>query len=254
MGTLVVTGSASGIGAALRRQLEAEGHRVIGVDLEQAEVAADLSTVAGRAKAVRQSLEAAGGKLDGFVACAGVGPTAGSSSLIVSVNYFGAVELLDGFADALSTSGSASAVVVCSNSATTVPDLPEDLIAAMLDDDEGSARWNAESVDGTTAYATSKLALSRAVRRRAPRWAERGVRLNGVAPGAVETPLLRETLEDETLGPAVRAFPIPAGSFGKPEQIAAMISFLLGPQASFCVGSIVFIDGGTDALLRPDRF
>ena len=106
-----------------------------------------------------------------------------------------------------------------------------------------------EDVDATMAYAASKLALARAMRRRAPEWAKDGVRLNAVAPGAVATPLLDETLADPQLGPLVRAFPVPAGRFGTPDEIAAAIEFLLGASASFCIGSVLFADGGTDALL-----
>ena len=80
------------------------------------------------------------------------------------------------------------------------------------------------------------------------------MRLNAVAPGAIATPLLDETLADEQLGPLVRAFPIPAARFGTAVEVAAAIEFLLGPHATFCVGSVLFADGGTDALARPDRF
>jgi NAD(P)-dependent dehydrogenase (short-subunit alcohol dehydrogenase family) len=79
------------------------------------------------------------------------------------------------------------------------------------------------------------------------------VRLNAVAPGAVRTPLLEAGLEDPDLGPLIRAVPMPVGDLGRPEQIAAVIDFLLSDDASFLVGSIVFADGGTDALVQPDR-
>jgi NAD(P)-dependent dehydrogenase (short-subunit alcohol dehydrogenase family) len=252
--TLVVTGSASGIGAALRARLEAHGSRVIGVDRRDADIVADLAKTAGRRTALRGVLDAGADDLDGFVACAGVGPAVATAADIVSINYYGAVELLDGLRDALVAHGGGSAVVVASNSATTVPSLPEELVEAILSGDEGSARWAAEDVAPTTAYAASKLALARAMRRRAPEWARAGVRLNAVAPGAVETPLLEETLADRELGPLVRAFPIPAGRFGAPAEVAAAIAFLLGPDAAFCHGSVLFVDGGTDALVRPDRF
>jgi len=251
---IALTGSASGIGAALRRRLEKEGSEVIGIDIRGADVIADLSKGSGRRSAIREVLGRCGGKLDGFVACAGVGPAVGSSPLIVSLNYFGAVELLDAFKDALVAGAPSSVVVVASNSATALPSLPEDVVDAILSNDEGSARWAAEDIDPTIAYAASKLALARAMRRRASEWVKDGVRLNAVAPGAVETPLLAQTLADPELGPQVRAFPIPVGRFGTPEEIADAIAFLLGPASAFCCGSVLFVDGGTDALVRPDRF
>jgi NAD(P)-dependent dehydrogenase (short-subunit alcohol dehydrogenase family) len=251
---VAVSGAGSGIGAATRARLQRGGRRVIGVDLRGAEIAADLGKVSGRANAAKQILAASDGHLDGLVLCAGIGPSQGGSPLIVSVNYFGAVEMLDRLFDTLKAASPAAAVVVASNSATTVPAIPHHLVAAMLDGDEGNARWVAESVHPTLAYAASKLALARAVRRRAPSWAEAGVRLNAVAPGAVRTPLLEEGLADEELGPLIRAVPIPTGGFGRPDQIAAVIEFLLSDEASFLAGSIVFADGGTDALVRPDAF
>jgi NAD(P)-dependent dehydrogenase (short-subunit alcohol dehydrogenase family) len=252
MAVIAVTGSASGIGQALCAKLAAEGQTVVGVDVRDADVIADLSTDAGRRAGIRGVLAASGGKLSGFVACAGVGPATGAAPLIVSVNYFGAVELLDGLNDALVAGAPAAAVVVSSNSATTVPGVPEELVTSMLDGDEGSARWGVEDVDATLAYAASKLAVARAIRRRAPAWVRDGVRLNAVAPGAVDTPLLQATLADRDLGPLLRAFPIPLGRFGKPTEVADAIGFLLSPAAAFCCGSILFVDGGTDALVRPD--
>jgi NAD(P)-dependent dehydrogenase (short-subunit alcohol dehydrogenase family) len=251
---VAVTGSASGIGRAVAERLEASGRRVIGVDLRDAEVLADLSTSHGRDAAVRAVAAASGGELEGFVACAGIGPSAGASTRIVGVNYFGAVALLDGLKELLAAAAPSAAVMVASNSATTVGDLPDDLISAMLAADEERARGLAAKVDGTTAYAASKLALARAVRRRAPDWAKSQVRLNAVAPGAVETPLLEQTLADPQLGPLVRGFPIPQQRFGQPAEIADAILFLLSDAASFCCGAVFFVDGGTDALVRPDAF
>jgi NAD(P)-dependent dehydrogenase (short-subunit alcohol dehydrogenase family) len=251
--TVAITGSSSGIGSATKHALIASAHRVIGVDLRGAEITADLSKGSGRAIAAKQIGTAADHRLDGLVLCAGIGPSQGSSPLIVSINYFGAVELLERLFDSLRAGSGAAAVAVSSNSATTVGGLPEDLIIAMLDGDEGNARWVAESVHPTLAYAASKAALARAIRRLAPGWAEAGVRLNAVAPGAVRTPLLEHGLDDEELGPLISAVPIPSGGFGTPGEIASVIEFLLSERASFLVGSVVFADGGTDALLCPDR-
>jgi len=68
------------------------------------------------------------------------------------------------------------------------------------------------------------------------------------------TPLLQAGLDHPLYGDAIRNFPIPTGSFGSPVQIAAMVLFLLSPEAAFCNGSVFFVDGGTDAMIRPDSF
>ncbi len=94
--TTVITGSASGIGAATRKRLEDEGHGVIGIDIRNAEVIADLSTQEGRQTAVSAVLEKCEGHLDRLVVSAGLGAHTRPPSLIASVNYFGAVEVVDG--------------------------------------------------------------------------------------------------------------------------------------------------------------
>jgi len=257
MGTIAITGSASGIGAATRVRLVRAGHQVIGVDVRDAEIIADLATAAGREAAIAAVRKAAGNRLDGLVACAGVGPQTESLPLIVSLNYFGAQAVLAGLREALAAGTQPAAVAVSSNSAT-VPGSESDtpLVAACLAGDEDEARRVATSLFGHQVYAGSKLALARWVRRNAPsaEWAGAGIRLNAVAPGAVMTPLLQGGLDHPVWGPAIRGFPIPTGGFGTPDQIAAAITFLLSPDAGFCCGSVVFVDGGTDAMLRPDQY
>lgn len=253
MGTVAVTGSASGLGQAVAAQLEGQVDAVIGVDLHDAEVVADLSTDDGRAAAVAGVLGAAAGVLDGLVVAAGLGPHLRDRALIVSVNFFGAVTLLDGLLDALRAGTNPAAVAVASNSSTVDPSVNADLVAACLEGDEELARSRASVLPGNSVYASSKTALARAVRRRVQSWGDAGVRLNAIAPGPVETPLLQASRDDPELGPAVDMLPIPLGRTATPAEIASTIVFLLSPGAAYMHGSVVFADGGSDALLFPDR-
>ena len=77
------------------------------------------------------------------------------------------------------------------------------------------------------------------------------MRLNAIAPGAVQTALLQHTLDDPVVGRFVEEFPIPVGRRGTVDDIADAVWFIL-VEATFMVGSIVFVDGGSDAQLRPD--
>ncbi len=104
------------------------------------------------------------------------------------------------------------------------------------------------------AYASVKLALARWVRRNAPAWAADGVRLNALAPGNTITPLTETTLADPEIGPLMRAIPMPVGRWAQPEEIAGAAHWMLSEDSSFMVGSVLFVDGGTDALVRPDTF
>ncbi len=247
LSTFVVTGSASGIGAATVALLRGEGHEVVGVDLRDADIVTDLSTAEGREAAV----DGLPDRLDGAVMCAGlVGLTHRPAALLASVNYFGAVDVLIAlrprFADP------SAVIVLSSNSVTIQPGWDLDLVDACLSGDEAQARDVADRHDSATAYPATKAALARWVRRNAPEWAADGIRLNAVAPGLVETPLSAQVRADPALAPLMQALPLPLGRGGTPEEIAALISFLVGPSGRFFCGSVVLCDGGTEAQLRPD--
>lgn len=252
MRTAVVTGSASGLGAAIRSRLETHDWSVIGVDLHNAEIAVDLSTDAGRAEMRDRVAGESGGVLDGVVACAGLGPHIRDHAVIASVNHFGAIATLDLLFPMLRSGQRPAAVAVASNSMGIIPP-DEALLEACMAGDEEAARAAADATDGPTTYGTSKLAFARSVRRRVQEWGEAGVRLNAVAPGPLRTPLLAGVKEDPVLGPTTSALPIPLGREGEPEEVAVLVSFLLSSESGLLHGSIIFADGGTDALLRPDH-
>ena len=96
-------------------------------------------------------------------------------------------------------------------------------------------------------------ALARLVRRRATELGLAGVRLNAVAPGPFDSPLLQTTLDDPVLAPLVDALPIPIGRRGSADEVAATVEFLLSSAASNVHGSLLFVDGGIDASVSPDR-
>nr|WP_319528358.1 SDR family oxidoreductase [Pseudomonas laurentiana] len=255
MPVTAISGSASGIGAAVSTALRAAGHRVIGIDRSNAEVIADLSTPQGREAAIAQVLELSGGVLDGLVCCAGVGVTAPSCGLIPAVNYFGVSQLLGGLAGALAKGDSPAALVIGSVAATQAGADQQPLTEAMLAGDEPYALELANALGQPhVAYACSKYAITHHARRTASSWASKGIRLNVVAPGAVETPLHQASLDDARFGKAVRDFVAPLGRAGHPQEIAALVAFLQSRQAAFIHGSVVFIDGGMDAMVRPQRF
>ncbi|WP_273733465.1 SDR family oxidoreductase [Mycolicibacterium septicum] len=257
MGTYAVTGSASGMGRAAAERLRSDGHRVIGVDLRDADVIADLSTPQGRSEAAAAVLELADGRLDGAVMAAGVGPLPNRDAvhLILSVNYFGVVDLLHAWRPAFAARGNAKVVVVGSNSSSTMPMVPVRAVRALLRDDLGRAvktLHRYRSVAPSLTYGASKIAVSRWVRRNAvlADWAGTGIRLNAIAPGAIRTPLLERQLASPREAKAVQSFPVPVGGFGNPDHLAEWMVFMLSDAAEFLCGSVIFVDGGSDAYFR----
>lgn len=256
MGTIAVTGSASGIGAAVAAHLEKEGHRIIGVDLHNAEVNADLGTAEGRANAIAEIARISDGRLDGFLPFAGVAAATGRpGGLLVSVNYFGAIGLLEGLRPLLKAAGSASVVLVSSNSTTTQPMWPAELADACLAGDEERARGVAETFGDRAAilaYPATKAALAWYARTKCADYIADGIRLNAIAPGIIDTPMTQEGSKDALTGEGMKQFlaMTPIGRAGRPEEIAELAAFLLSDKSAFCVGSIMFCDGGTDATLR----
>jgi NAD(P)-dependent dehydrogenase (short-subunit alcohol dehydrogenase family) len=251
--TIAVTGAASGLGKALSQQLDAQGARVIGVDIAGTEISADLSSPGGRAAAIAGILVACDGRLDGLVPCAGLG-THVPGARIVAVNYFGAAAMLDGLTEALVAGSAPAVVMICSNSTTMTPGAAGELSEACLAGDEVRALALAADVHPAVAYASSKVAVGKLVRARAAELGALGIRLNSVAPGAFDTPLLQAGLDDPATGELIKAIPIPLGRRGKPDEIARVVLWLLSDDAHYVHGSNLFIDGGTDAQLFPNRF
>ncbi|GAB3627929.1 short-chain dehydrogenase [Pandoraea terrae] len=255
MGIVAVSGAAGGMGRALRAVLEASGERVVGIDLHGAEIIADLATPAGRATAIAEVGRHCGGRLDGLVCAAGLGGTVRPASRTVAVNYFGAVALLDGLFPLLKAAPHPAALAISSVAATSGPWQDHPLEQTCLSGDEDAAQAMAEaSRTPNAAYGCSKRALAVYVRRLAKAWGQAGVRLNAIAPGPTDTALHPAAVDDEVPGPAAHTFVPPLGYTAAAEEIAQTIAFLLSTRSSFIHGSVLFVDGGCDAALRPDRF
>ena len=256
MSTFVLTGSASGIGAATRNRLEAAGHRVVGVDVQSADVTVDLRTAAGRTEAAERVTALVDGPIDGFVPFAGLAAATGRPAAdLIAVNYFGAIDLLEALRPQLAAAERASVVLVSSNSTTSQPGWPVDLADACLAGDEAKAVEIADTfgeLAGLQTYPATKAALAWYARTRSSDYAADGIRLNAIAPGFIDTEMTRAGLQDPVIGPAMEQFlaTIPARRGGTADEIAAFVEFLLGPESTYFIGSVLFVDGGTDAAFR----
>ncbi|MCL2489433.1 MAG: SDR family oxidoreductase [Propionibacteriaceae bacterium] len=249
--TSVVTGVASGIGMATANLLKARGERVIGVDLHDAEVNADLSTPDGLEQMVSAVTEVSGGAIDAIYAIAGV---AHDTSLAVKVNYFGMTGTLIGLRPLLLSSSAPRAQAIASMASLNPVD--QELVDDMLAGDRHAAIARADAVAGSNLiYGSTKQAFARWIRRNAatPDWAGASIPLNAVAPGVIRTPMTKDLIStDEATKELLQIVPMPLNGVAEPTVVAELLSWLGSPANTHLCGQVVFVDGGSDVVMRGD--
>ncbi len=264
--TYVVTGAASGVGAATAKRLREAGARVVACDLHDADVIADLATAEGRAALVEGVTRASGGKIDAIVANAG----GGAPETMLQLNFFGAVATLEGLRPLLADSAAPRAVAISSISSLRPP-LPTlvDLCLALNEPAavaEVQRAYRARELGHSTSelvpnaaqsaldlYGAAKRALQLWCRQAAPspKWAGARIPLNVVALGFYDTPAAAYVLGNPEHRAAMgRMVPL-AGSYpGRADEAAAILAWCVSPENSQMIGQVLFADGGVECLAQ----
>lgn len=252
----VVTGAASGIGRATQQLLESRGERVIGVDLRDADVVADLSTPDGRDSLVTQVAERSGGAIDAVYAIAGL---ALSAPPTVAVNYFGMVASLQGLRPLLLSSPAPRAVGV--SSMASLHPVDDELVADLVAGDEAAALARAgvlakePETTGALIYSSTKKAFAQWIRRTAAtaEWAGASIPLNAVAPGIIATPMTADLIQTEEARQGIlQLVPMPLNGIAEPIVVARLLAWLGSEENTHLCGQVVFVDGGSDVVIRGD--
>lgn len=254
--TIVVTGAASGIGAATAEVLEQQGDTVIRVDLREGDVTGDLGDPASIAQVAQTIAEISVGRIDGLVANAGVSMP---NSLSPKINYLGTVALIEALLPQL-TASDAPRISVTTSAATLQGNDGRLVDLLLAGDAEAALARGAELAAagpeaGYANYSSSKRAISRWIRRVAPtdEFAGAGIGINGVGPGQVRTAMTKELFDsEEGRKQAASAMPTPFNGPADAEDIGAVHAFLVSAANSRMTGQIIFVDGGFDALRRGD--
>ena len=240
---VVVTGGAQGIGLSLVRQLVAGGRRVAMLDVsaEAAESAsAELRAAGGdvfpfvldvRDEAATQKIaaqvESQLGPVDGLVTCAGTTRTAAAESmtldnwkLVIDINLTGTFLSCQAFGRQMLARGKGSIVTISSSTGTG-------------------------GQSGRANYAASKWAVIGLTKTLAIEWGNRGVRVNSIAPGPINTALYNKVPEEFREGVIRNRIPLKRPA--EPVEVAQAILFLLSEHASYVNGAVLNVDGGFTA-------
>lgn len=243
--TAVVTGGAMGIGEATARKLATAGASIALLDINERAGAATAADIA------------AGGSACRFFACDVSSSSAVESAIKAVISHFGDVDVLvsnagiQDYGDVVTTSEEAWDHLMSVNLKGCFL-VAKHTVPSMLARGGGSivvvgSVQSVAAIGNSVAYVASKHALLGLVRAMALDYARKGIRVNCVCPGAIDTPMLRwaanlDSNPDGVIDTCNRAHAI--GRIGKPEEVADAIAYLSSPAASFITGAALLVDGG----------
>jgi NAD(P)-dependent dehydrogenase (short-subunit alcohol dehydrogenase family) len=240
----IVTGAAGGIGRAIVARLLQEGAVVAALDRDAESLArlpsspilsrveVDLASVADARDAVRRAVASLGAPADIVISAAGVYALAPAAKVEEKDWAFNQdINLRAPFFVA-----QAAVAARAGDAAATARGMAIVNIASV-------GAYRSGTGDAALSYATSKAGLVALTRSMAAEWATQGVRVNVVSPGVIDTSMVR-IMDNPEAGAAWLKARVPMGRLGRPEEIAAVVSFLVSDDASYLTGAELIADGG----------
>jgi NAD(P)-dependent dehydrogenase (short-subunit alcohol dehydrogenase family) len=243
--TVAITGAASGIGKAAARRLATQGWEVFALDVAPIATAPNVTPLAcdvsdtSSVTTAFDRIAARAPKLGALICCAGIlriGPLAEMAveefDRVFAINTRGtwlcakaAFPLLK----AAAQPGTPARVVFLSSVAALRPKI------------------------SSGAYAASKAAVSQLTRVIGVEWAEHGILVNALAPGTVDTPMIRAVSDPAKAGRYRPSGASPVGRIASPDDVVDVIGFLLSDAARYITGTTIPVDGGTQAAFVPPQ-
>lgn len=242
-GVALVTGASYGIGAACARALAAEGYDIAATELPARDlaglggeiearggtfeaIALDLREGAAAERAVQEAV-ARFGRIDVLVNNAGVPLTRQALDVgydefmdVMRINVAGSYFMAQAVARHMIDAGRPGSIVNLASTFATI------------------------GVPNVSAYGISKAAIAGMTRHLAVEWVEHGIRVNAVAPGAVETRIRKDAFEKNPAFRETYMNKVPMKRFGEPEEVAEAVLYLADARSSYVTGQVMFIDGG----------
>jgi NAD(P)-dependent dehydrogenase (short-subunit alcohol dehydrogenase family) len=243
---VVVTGCASGIGAALVGQLADLGADVVGLDVRPPVFGLtdfhelDLSDPAS----IDTAVASVGGRVDALFNVAGVSSGIGNPLLVVKINFLGTRQLTEALAPRMPSGSSIVSVssLAASNYLENTGEVAGLLNTRTFAD---GVRWCDEHPDALAdgGYRLSKEAIILYGMKNAVALGARGIRINCTGPGVTETPIL-DQLRTKYGQAYLDDIPKPLGRVSNPEEQAAVLVFLNSRAAGYFTGQVLWVDGG----------
>jgi len=252
--TIVITGASSGIGAATAHLAHSQGATIIAVDLNPPAAPVDqfLQADLGDAASIAQLIEQLPGGIHGLVNCAGLPPTRPAPQ-VLRVNLVGLKLLTTGLIAKLAGGASIVNLASLAGLGWVVPEAKAAIEAsANLQLDEVEAFCQQHAIEGARSYFFSKEALIVWTLQNRWTWRERGIRMNAVSPGPVDTPILQDFIE--TLGARAEEDLSTVGRPGTAKEIAPLVCFLLSDGSGWIRGANIPVDGGMFSNILLQRY